>query len=65
MLESCLRTLLDTGVERIILGCTEIPLALDALGSCPGNAGIDATSALAKACISGYQAQSNTWVVAA
>jgi aspartate racemase len=65
MLESCLRTLLDTGVERIILGCTEIPLALDSLGSRPGHAGMDATSALARACIDWYQAQSNTRVVAA
>lgn len=65
MLESCLRMLLDTGVERVILGCTEIPLALDSLDTCPGNAGIDATSALARACIDWYRAQPNARVEAA
>ncbi|WP_026291625.1 aspartate/glutamate racemase family protein [Marinobacterium rhizophilum] len=65
MLEDCLQRILESGVERVILGCTEIPLALDSVNSRLSVRGIDATDALAKACIAWHRAQSNARAVAA
>ncbi len=65
LLENCLQQLLDSGVERVILGCTEIPLALDSIQSHLGAYGVDATDALARACVEWYQAQQPGQAVAA
>jgi aspartate racemase len=65
LLEDSLQQLLDSGVERVILGCTEIPLALDSLQSHLGIYGVDATDALARACVGWYQAQQQEQAVAA
>ena len=57
LLENSLCALLDQGAERVILGCTEIPLALDRINSKFRDQGMDATRALAKACVSWHQQQ--------
>ncbi|MCW8887262.1 MAG: amino acid racemase [Motiliproteus sp.] len=59
LLENSLKSLLDQGVQRVILGCTEIPLALDRIESNYRHLGMDATRALAKACIDWYQQQNH------
>ena len=43
------------GAQRIIMGCTEIPLALDYQPSDVAEHCIDATRALARACVSWWQ----------
>lgn len=50
-LNSAFQALLNQGYERVILGCTEIPLALDHLGAERLNRSLDATSALASFCV--------------
>lgn len=44
--------LLDRGAKSIILGCTELPVALEAGAPSSMNICIDATRALARACVS-------------
>lgn len=51
LLEQCLEQMLLQGVDRVILGCTEIPLALEHINSTFLHKGVDATKALAMACI--------------
>lgn len=65
MLEDCLQKMLALGVERVILGCTEIPLALDSISSSLSHYGVDATGALARACVDWYQVNSHNQDVAA
>jgi aspartate racemase len=51
LLEQAVRALLQRGAATVILGCTEVPVALDRLGS-PLNARcVDATAALAGRCV--------------
>ncbi len=47
--------LLERGAQRIIMGCTEIPLAIEFQPSAPGTHCIDATRALARACVHWWQ----------
>jgi aspartate racemase len=65
ILEDCLQRMLVAGVERVILGCTEIPLALDSISSSLSYYGVDATGALARACVNWYQINSQKQDVAA
>ncbi len=51
LLEHCIDEMLRLGVDRVILGCTEIPLALDRINSTRSSVGMDATQALAAACV--------------
>ena len=51
LLNNVFQSLLNQGFERVILGCTEIPLALDHLGAEHLDRGLDATSALASFCV--------------
>lgn len=51
ILENTMNALLTLGVERVILGCTEIPFALEQKQSACLRYGLDATEALAKACV--------------
>ncbi|GAA3538007.1 aspartate/glutamate racemase family protein [Zobellella aerophila] len=51
VLDACMGEMLQQGVERVILGCTEIPFALAHIGSPHARLGMDATKALAAACI--------------
>ncbi len=59
LLQQAVRTLLDRGAERVILGCTEIPLALDSLNSEFRQHCLDATAALATGCIDWYRRSSS------
>ena len=54
VLEDCLEQLLELGVQKVILGCTEIPLALARIGAKRIDNGLDATEALAAACVRWY-----------
>ncbi|GGO85372.1 hypothetical protein GCM10011348_33750 [Marinobacterium nitratireducens] len=51
LLERRLEEILGNGVERVILGCTEIPVALEQLDGRHRAFAVDATGALADACI--------------
>lgn len=51
--------LFASGCSTIILGCTEIPVALAEVGSCPDNC-VDPTAALARKCIR-YSSNSAPW----
>jgi aspartate racemase len=57
LLDDCMARMLDQGVERVILGCTEIPFALDAIGSAQASLSMDATKALAAACVQWHHQQ--------
>ncbi|MEH6825812.1 MAG: amino acid racemase [Motiliproteus sp.] len=57
LLEHCMDEMLRCGVERVILGCTEIPFALDRINSTRRPMGMDATQALAAACVQWHAAQ--------
>lgn len=54
LLEEALKEALDNGVEKVILGCTEIPFALEQIHSTYLPFTIDATKALSKACVNWY-----------
>ncbi len=58
MLEQQVAAMLEAGFESTILGCTEIPFALDSIESELRHATLDATLALAQECVSWYQSQS-------
>jgi aspartate racemase len=50
-LEPVLARLLERGAQAVVLGCTETPLALDAIGSTLRARSIDSTLALARQCV--------------
>jgi len=54
------RQLHARGAEAVILGCTEIPLAVDFADSDIAPACVDATRALARACVAWWQARPPT-----
>lgn len=49
--ERAAELLFERGAETVILGCTELPVALDAVRSAAAQRCIDATRALAKECV--------------
>ena len=51
LLQQAVAALLARGAERVILGCTETPLALEHIAAPEFAACVDATAALADACI--------------
>ena len=51
LLQQALAALFDRGAERVILGCTETPLALERVAAPQLPLCVDATAALADACI--------------
>ena len=51
------QSLLDRGAQAIIMGCTEIPLALEYRSSAVSAHCIDATRALARACVAWWRAR--------
>ncbi len=65
LLDDCMAEMLELGVDRVILGCTEIPFALDAIGSAHASLGMDATKALAAACVQWHHNRQMTVAVAA
>ena len=57
LLEQCMGEMLQQGVERVILGCTEIPFALEHINSPSFHFGVDATKALALSCVQWHMYQ--------
>lgn len=51
LLEPVVAQLLERGAERVVLACTELPVALDAIGSPLRSGCIDSTAALARMCV--------------
>jgi aspartate racemase len=50
-LEPVVAALLDAGADAVVLACTELPIALDAIASPLRARCIDSTDALARACV--------------
>jgi aspartate racemase len=50
LVEPLVAALLQRGAQRVVLACTELPLALDAIGSTLREACVDSTAALARTC---------------
>ncbi|MCU5772508.1 amino acid racemase [Erwiniaceae bacterium BAC15a-03b] len=57
LLAKLAQALLDRGAERLILACTEVPLALDAIGWSPPQRAIDPAAAMAAHCARLWQQQ--------
>lgn len=51
LLEGAVGALLERGAGAVVLGCTEVPVALDRIGSPLRERCVDATAALAGACV--------------
>lgn len=51
LLEEAVGALLERGAGAVVLGCTEVPVALDRIGSPLRARCVDATAALAEACV--------------
>ena len=51
LLERAVGALLERGAGAVVLGCTEVPVALDRISSPLGTRCVDATAALAGACV--------------
>jgi aspartate racemase len=51
LLERAVGTLLERGARAVVLGCTEVPVALDRIASPLRTRCVDATDALAGACV--------------
>jgi len=60
LLLDALESLRAAGAKRTVLACTELPIALDALPERPADT-LDATAALARACIAWYRARGSTF----
>lgn len=56
LIEQAVRALLAQGAGAVVLACTETPLALDAVQSPLRSQCVDATAALARACVTWWQA---------
>ncbi len=54
-LQQAVQALLDRGASRVILACTEVPVALDAIASPVRAHCVDTTAALARACVAWWQ----------
>ncbi|MEH6826454.1 MAG: aspartate racemase, partial [Motiliproteus sp.] len=59
ILDRCMVQMLQCGVERVILGCTEIPLALARINSIYSVLGKGATQALATSSVQWHATQEN------
>jgi len=55
LLEPVVADLLGRGAACVILGCTEVPVALDAIGSVLRSRCIDSTAALARTCVTAWK----------
>ena len=58
LIEQAVQALLHRGATRVILACTETPLALDAVGSDLRSVCVDSTGALARSCVRWWQEHS-------
>ncbi len=57
LIEQALNMLLAQGAAAVVLACTEVPLALDAVQSPLRGQCVDSTAALARACVAWWQAE--------
>lgn len=57
MLHEVVQAFLDDGAAAVLLACTEVPLALDAIDSPLRARCVDSTAALARACVAYWQRQ--------
>ena len=55
LLEAAVQALIDRGAKRLVLACTEVPLALERIGSHHLSISIDTNRALARACVAYWQ----------
>lgn len=55
LVEQAVQALVNCGAHRVILACTETPLALDAVGSDLRGVCVDSTAALARSCVRWWQ----------
>jgi len=60
MLERVVAALLERGAAAVVLGCTEVPVALDRVASPLRDRCIDATAALAAACVTFHRREHDT-----
>jgi len=58
LLEPVIADLLGQGADCVVLGCTEVPVALDAIGSGLLPRCIDSTAALARTCVQAWKRRS-------
>lgn len=56
LIEQAVQALISRGAGAVVLACTEIPLALDAVQSPLRTQCVDTTAALARACVAWWQA---------
>lgn len=59
LLEEAARRLLDRGASKLVLGCTEIPIGLEHVDSAVLERSVDATRALALACVRYWRGMTN------
>jgi aspartate racemase len=57
LLEPVIAAALDRGAVAVVLACTELPVALDAIGSPLSARCVDSNDALARACVHAWQRQ--------
>jgi|MudIll2142460700_1097286.scaffolds.fasta_scaffold79728_1 aspartate racemase len=55
LIEPVIATLLERGASRVVLACTELPVALDAIESPLRERCIDSTAALARTCVRAWR----------
>jgi aspartate racemase len=60
LFEQCIAALRRRGAEAIVLGCTEIPIALDLIASKTRGHVVDSTQALAEACVCWWRSYAAT-----
>jgi aspartate racemase len=60
LLEPVVDRLLACGAECVVLACTELPVALDAVGSPLRGRCVDSTAALARSCVRLWRARDDT-----
>jgi len=58
LIEPVVQSLLQQGAQRVVLACTELPVALDAGNAALRAQCVDSTAALARACVSAWRARS-------
>jgi aspartate racemase len=56
LIEQAVKALLNQGAGAVVLACTELPLALDAVQSRLRSQCVDSTAALARACVGWWRA---------
>jgi len=61
LMEQAAQRLIDRGATKLVLGCTEIPLALPTVDPVKANRYVDSTGALARACVRWWEQNNLDW----